>query len=791
MADGRPLDELRAEAIEAARGLLDSEEALREALRAIRLDSERSAGAYRAVVRSLAIALAARDGYTSDHSTFVHQLASAVCRRLGLDDHQTAEVEAAALLHDIGKIGVPDHVLNKRGPLDESEWIVMRDHPVIGERILRPLPELAAVATAIRHAHERWDGTGYPDGLAGEAIPLASRVVLACDAYNALVSDRPYRSALGVAEAKAELRRYAGTQFDPAVVAALEASLDDDGSLIEPVGVPIASAGSGPLDATAVDVRRLENEVHALVTVASAVATVETLDDLVEVAAEEAWHAVAATSVAISRFEAGGRLMRVLVNVGTLADWEVRRPADETYRIDDDDELRGLLLAGRSYVTSLDDPEGLAAEHVLLRALGRHSSAAVPIVLGGQTWGELWACRDADSPMFTERDVRVLEAIAGQVAAAVGRTELFARMADLAFRDALTGVGNRRALEERIELMVAEALESGGELAVLLCDVDNLKELNDHRGHTAGDEALRQMADTLAAEAPGPELVYRIGGDEFCLLLPGLDWLEAKALGERVLRLLAERASGELMASCGVASLGIGLERATDLLRAADTAQYAAKRGGRGRVYAADLSSTETWAPPLVTHRRRANRDAGADEVALRVLRDTLGVLDGALALADAPARPEDLVVRLVSTLDASRGAVSRYVESSGLLEEVFVFDARRERIWRREFAQQLGDRWRADDYPLTVAILDGGAFVVERDDPSADPAELAALHELGMAAVLAAAAEGAGGPWLVELYADDEASVRALSAAMDAVRLLVGEAARERRPPRRTSAAA
>jgi diguanylate cyclase (GGDEF)-like protein len=792
MAEERPLDELRAEASDAARGLLDSGEALREALRAIRLDSERSAGAYRAVVRSLAIALAARDGYTGDHSTFVHQLASAVCARLGLDDRQTAEVEATALLHDIGKIGVPDHVLNKRGALDESEWAVMREHPVIGERILLPLPELSAVAAGIRHAHERWDGTGYPDGLAGEAIPLASRIVLACDAFNALISDRPYRAALDVTEAKAELRRHAGTQFDPAVVDALEASLDDQGRVIDAAPERAGVVTGGPVDAAAVDIRRLEGEVHALITVASAVATVETLDELVEIAAEEARQAITATSVAVSRFEAGGRLMRVLVNVGDLADWEVRRPADETYRIDDDDELRGLLLAGRSYVTSLDDPDGLAAEHVLLRALGRHSAAAVPIVLGGKTWGELWACRNAGSPVFAERDVRVLEAIAGQVAAAVGRTELFARMADLAYRDALTGVGNRRALEERMELMVAEALESGSELAVLLCDLDNLKQLNDHRGHTAGDEALQRLAETLAAGAPGPELVYRIGGDEFCLLLPGHGWEQAKALGERVLRRLAETSPGDLMASCGVASLGIGVERATDLMRAADTAQYAAKRGGRGRVYAADLTSTKSWSPPApLASARRARRGADTEGVASRILHDALGVLDGALAFADAPARLEDLVVRLVSMLDAARGAVSRHVASSGLLEEMFVFDARRERIWRRELAQQLGDRWCADEYPATVAILDGGAFVVERDDESADAAERAVLRELGMTAVLAAAAQGPGGPWLVELYADDTASARALVPAADTIRLLVAEAARERRPPRRTSAAA
>ena len=178
------------------------------------------------MVRSLALALAARDGYSGEHSDAVEALAVAVAGRLGLDPRQVADVQSAALLHGIGKLGVPDRVLHKPGRLDEAEWALMHQHPAAGERILRPLPGFESVATAVRHAHESWDGRGYPDGLAGEAIPLASRIVLACDAWHALVSDRPYRGALPIAEARVELERCAGTQFDPRVVAALLASLD-------------------------------------------------------------------------------------------------------------------------------------------------------------------------------------------------------------------------------------------------------------------------------------------------------------------------------------------------------------------------------------------------------------------------------------------------------------------------------------------------------------------------------------------------------------------------------------
>ena len=127
---------------------------------------------------------------------------------------------AGAQLHDVGKVAVPSEILNKPGPLTCDEWAVIREHTVIGERILRSVPEMAEVATIVRHSHEHWDGSGYPDGLAGEAIPLASRIILCADAFHAIRSNRPYREGRCAAEAFTELRGCSGTQFDPTVVAA-------------------------------------------------------------------------------------------------------------------------------------------------------------------------------------------------------------------------------------------------------------------------------------------------------------------------------------------------------------------------------------------------------------------------------------------------------------------------------------------------------------------------------------------------------------------------------------------
>jgi len=185
-----------------------------------RLALERHAAVAAGTADALMAALAARDGYTEEHSHAVVDLGGAVAVQLGLDAAAVNDVQTVARLHDIGKIGVPDAVLRKPGKLSPEEWRAMQRHTEIGAEIVAAMPTLDHLAPAIRAEHERWDGGGYPDGLAREDIPVASRIVLVCDAYHAMTSDRPYRQAMPVASALDELRRNAGTQFCPATVAA-------------------------------------------------------------------------------------------------------------------------------------------------------------------------------------------------------------------------------------------------------------------------------------------------------------------------------------------------------------------------------------------------------------------------------------------------------------------------------------------------------------------------------------------------------------------------------------------
>jgi diguanylate cyclase (GGDEF)-like protein len=212
----------------------DPAEALRTADR--RMYSRKAAGRVSAGRQSsdvLLRTLTERDSALGGHLSSVAELAPRVAMRLGVSADQAETTRQTALLHDVGKLAIPDAILRKKGPLDESEWTFMKRHTIIGERIVSAAPALADVARFVRSTHERYDGGGYPDALAGESIPLTARIVSVCDAYDAMLTDRVYRKARGSSAAIAELRHCSGTQFDPKVVDALIGVLDDAGDHVD------------------------------------------------------------------------------------------------------------------------------------------------------------------------------------------------------------------------------------------------------------------------------------------------------------------------------------------------------------------------------------------------------------------------------------------------------------------------------------------------------------------------------------------------------------------------------
>jgi diguanylate cyclase (GGDEF)-like protein len=321
----------------------------------------------------------------------------------------------------------------------------------------------------------------------------------------------------------------------------------------------------------------VETQLYALVEVSAAAAGAHRLEDVLELAAERALEAIGASSLSISRWKAGEVV--TLINVGDLGPGEERLPTEERYPLSQYPKTLRVLKGGGTLVAGVDDPGSDPAHRELLRSLGKETSLTVPIVYEGRTWGELWATATADRPPLVERDGVFLRAIADQIAAAVGRAELFAQVEALAYSDPLTGVANRRLLEEALERACAASPRPGSP-ALLLCDIDGLKAVNDGFGHDAGDRIIQRVATALR-EAAAPHrdaVVARMGGDEFCVLLPGGDAAAALAVSEQATGSLE---GSEIAISCGIAAFGPEHDRPAALLRAADFGQYRAKRASR------------------------------------------------------------------------------------------------------------------------------------------------------------------------------------------------------------------
>ncbi len=732
--------------------------------------------------QALLAALNARENYTAAHSEAVLELALEVASELGMETDEVTSVGQVALLHDIGKVGVPDAILQKPGRLTAPEWDVMREHPSIGAQIVSAIGSLSHLAPAVRAEHERWDGAGYPDGLAGEAVPLASRICFVCDAWHAMTSDRPYRRALTPAEARAEIERHAGSQFCPTTVAALMRVLDREGA---PVGRQEESvAGSSPLPRVRPD-RPLEAELRALITVSSAVAGAHRFEEVLDAVGEQACKVLRASAVSISRWEPEHDRMRTLANSGELNPEEEPRPEEETWALTELDRM--LVERGEPYVIALDQPALPDEEREFLEQTRHGSALASPIRFGDGVWGVLEAYSPLGAPPFTASHVRFAEALCAQVATAIGRAELFSRLESLAYQDPLTRLPNRRALDERLEEAVARALATTAELALVFCDLDGLKDVNDRFGHDAGDRALQAAGRALADAAgafPG-SFTSRLGGDEFCVLMEGYGADAARALARDAAQRLSAAPGGPLTFSCGVACLDEEHRRSADLFRAADAAQYAAKRVGGDKLFVAEPGIPTPAIPVPEPWSRRRFRDAGPHEREALV-RYLLDLLDGDLDGAGELARLEAVSGAFAEAFDVARWAISRRRPGAPDVETVLGAE-RRDRYdpdapdVRFSVADEA---YALADYPLTAEVLErGGGFSIDEADESADPRERALLAEWGFTAVTAAAALAADGTaWLIELFSD--ARTHALPSALPELRLLAGEAVGRGRGP-------
>ena len=519
-------------------------------------------------LRALSSALSAKDYYTLGHASRVAAYAAMLGRELEWPAEGLEALENAAFLHDIGKIGVSDRVLLKAGPLTSEEWELVRQHPGISAEIVRPLFEPDLVA-GVRHHHERFDGRGYPDGLAGEEIPIVARAMCVVDCYDAMSCQRPYRQALSYGQCLAELWRCSGTQFDPAMVKAFRRVLQR-----------LKRQRARVLDLATQAAQLVDPAAHALLRTR---ADEERPEHAQMVGALRELRDSNPPVRFITSFAIHGEQCVTVLDSGE-AESDASRCGDPWLP---EDEL-ARVLAGKSLLANVLNADDY----------GVWVSGIAPVRDAG---GRVVAAVTVDAPAI-ESSGRAVQGDRSQTLAAMLRAAAirFSRAEVEAITDGLTGLYNHRYLHERLEEELERARLRTSPLSLLFCDCDQFKSYNDDYGHKAGDAALSRVARIIEANSRRTDLAARYGGEEFVLALVDTDAAGAHAVAETIRAEIEAVSAGHgrpLTVSIGIATSPDDASARDELLDKADWAMYAAKRAGRNHVLAFSdgLVRKQTW----------------------------------------------------------------------------------------------------------------------------------------------------------------------------------------------------
>lgn len=505
------------------------------------------------ILNSLVQALQECDSDTEEHVRRTQLMGAELGKRIGLSDVQQSDLSLLCLLHDIGKIGVPLEILNKPGKLSSEEWQVLRSHAAKGYQIAKSSSELSGIADMILHHHERWDGAGYPDGLSKESIPLLSRVIAVVDAYDAMVNNRSYRPALPQEVAVEELKRCAGSQFDPWIVSEFLQLLE---SL--PKRDDVASD-------------RVSEEAKVLVR-----------EELNQGQEKASFHAV--HNLNFSRYVVDEQFNIVSVDktfeelTGYTQEEVLSKHMSHLDLIPKEDrtEYLGLVIEKTSKA-----PQAFF-EHRLLRKDG---SIAYVFCIGRQFFDS--AARAARSEIVVTDAASTYSL---RVIADVERSKAKRREAEWenAFRkDSLTGVLTRAAFKSDTEFKL---LEGKTKVMLLMVDVDHFKEYNDTYGHVAGDEFLTQVGQTLLSCLRKDDIAGRMGGDEFAAALffkssctDDFMYERAQQIFDKINMMLAMNPHAASL-SMGAVIANAELDSFNELYECADKRLYKSKEGGRSRL---------------------------------------------------------------------------------------------------------------------------------------------------------------------------------------------------------------
>jgi diguanylate cyclase (GGDEF)-like protein/putative nucleotidyltransferase with HDIG domain len=522
-------------------------------------------------IEALALAIEAKDHTTHKHLQRVRVFAVAIAQRLGLSEDEIEALRAAALLHDIGKLAVPEHIINKPGKLTPEEFEKMKIHPIVGSEILERVAFPYPVAPIVRSHHERWDGTGYPDGLKHEEIPIGARILAAVDCLDALASDRQYRNALSLDHAMEKVAALSGTSFDPRVVEILkrryvelegmvqagqdttnapglaqvhvERGLDLADGFDDPAVVSVSGGDSDFLSSIAA----ARQEAQTMFELSQDLGNSLSLGETLSVLSMRLRRLIPYDSMAVFLAK-NGRLIPELVsgdNFRLLSSLNIRIGEGLCGWVA---ENRKPIMNANPQVESgyVNDPE----KYTTLR-----SALAVPLEGLNGVVGVLAMYR-ADRDAFTADHLRILLAISSKIALSVENALKYQQAESSATTDYLTGLPNARSLFVHLARELARCRRTGTALAVMVCDMDNFKQINDLYGHLEGDNLLKDFAGHLKEMCRGYDYVARMGGDEFVVVAPGLKLEAAEEKARRLNQLAVE--AGHKVAGRNLIALSVG-----------------------------------------------------------------------------------------------------------------------------------------------------------------------------------------------------------------------------------------
>jgi diguanylate cyclase (GGDEF)-like protein len=539
-----------------------------------------------ATVEALALAIDAKDQRSHTHIRRMQVFAATVGKALNLNGDDIDGLRTAALLHDIGKLAVPEHILSKPGPLTPDEVKKVRIHPMVGAEIIAQVPFPYPVAPLILCHHERWDGRGYPSGLKGEEIPLGARIIAVIDFYDALTSDRPYHPAMSHEAAARLVQQEAGRAFDPHVVNKFLELLPQLPALVESMSPsllkPRVIQGLSPQAVTAAgdqsqalqNIALAHREIYALYEIAQAMGTSLGVTDTMKLISSKLTNLVPFSCCALYLYNDTNDSLRCRFATGTDADI-VRRVT-----IKSGHGITGWVARNRRPLLNARPTADFEASDIGAVPTKLQSALVCPLAFNEEVIGTL-AVYHTEAGFYNEDHSRLLDRVCEQAAAVIANSIVFEKTQQDSLTDALTALPNTRFLFMHLSRELARAERLKSEVSLLVMDLDDFKEINDKYGHHVGDRALQEVASVLRTAIRPYDICVRYAGDEFIVVLPGCGGEEAEnkrgELQAAVDAIRLEARPGKLIpigVSAGVAVFPVDGDGYESLLAIADARMY-------------------------------------------------------------------------------------------------------------------------------------------------------------------------------------------------------------------------